>query len=200
MTVSSGPPPVVVPTVTGATLADAQARLEAAGFVVEVQRAYDETVAKDVVLASTPAGDANAPRESKVVLKVSDGPAPIPVDDVAGKTFDEASAVLKAKGFSVARADVFSDTVESGKVVGTDPGAGQPAAKGGTVTINVSKGPELVSVPAVVGVSVEVASQRLQAAGLVPVVENYGPGRTVRASDPVAGAQVRKGSKVTLFL
>ena len=200
MTVSSGPPPVPVPVTTGATLADAQARLTAAGFEVVVQRAFDETVAKDVVLGSTPAGDTRAPRDSKVVLKVSDGPAPVPVDDVAGRTFDEASAVLRAKGFQVARADVFSDSVESGKVVGTDPAAGQPAARGGTVTVNVSKGPELVAVPTVVGVSVEVASQRLQAAGLVPDVQNYAPGRTVRASDPVAGAQVRKGSKVTLFL
>ena len=172
----------------------------AAGFEVDVQRAFDETIAKDVVISTTPAGAAKAPRNSKVVLKVSDGPAPVPVDDVAGKTFDEASAALKAKGFQVARDDVFSDTVENGKVVGTDPGAGQPAARGGTVTVNVSKGPELVAVPSVVGVSVEVASQRLQAAGLVPDVQNYAPGRNVRASDPVAGTQVRKGSKVTLFL
>ena len=201
MVVSRGPPPVTVPDVGGASAADGQSRLEAAGFVVEIQRVHDETVPKDTVLSTSPAGGGKAPRESKIVMKVSDGPAPVPVSgDVVGKSFDDAAAILKGQGFQVARADVFSDNVDSGKVVGTDPGVGQPAAKGATVTIQVSKGPELVAVPTVVGVSVEVASQRLQAAGLVPDVQNYAPGRTVRASDPVAGTQVRKGAKVTLFL
>lgn len=200
--VSRGPPPVVLPEgLVGAPAAEVQARLEQMGFVVRVERAYDEVVARDQVVATTPAGGARAPRESVVVLTVSDGPAPVPVpSDLAGRTYDEAVAILRARGFGATRAEVFSDTVEAGKVVGTDPPAGQPAPKGATVTVNVSKGPEMVAVPSVVGVTVEVASQRLQAAGLVPSVENYGPGRTVRASDPVAGTQVRKGSKVTLFL
>jgi eukaryotic-like serine/threonine-protein kinase len=96
---------------------------------------------------------------------------------------------------------VFSDTVENGKVVGTDPAVNQPAAKGATVTIQVSKGPELVTIPSdIVGKTVEAASQQLQALGLVPDVENYGPGKTVRAISPKEGAQVKKGSKVSLIL
>ena len=200
--VSRGPPPVDIPgDLAGMAATDAQARLEQLGFVVNVQRAFDETVAKDLVIGTDPALGAKAPRESEIVLKVSDGPAPVPVpSDLVGKTFDDAAASLKAKGFGVARNDVFSDTVDVGKVVGTDPPVGQPAAKGSTVTVNVSKGPELVAVPRVVGLTVEAASQALQSVGLVPSVENYGPGKPVRASDPTVGTQVKKGSKVTLFL
>ena len=200
--VSRGPPPVDIPgDLAGVAATDAQARLQQLGFVVRVERAYDETVAKDLVVGTDPAIGSKAPRESEIVLKVSDGPAPVPVpSDVVGKTYDDAAASLRAKGFGVARNDVFSDTVDAGKVVGTDPPVGQSAAKGSTVTINVSKGPELVAVPRVVGLTVEAASQALQSAGLVPTVENYGPGKPVRASDPTAGTQVKKGSKVTLFL
>ncbi|MFA5885716.1 MAG: PASTA domain-containing protein [Acidimicrobiia bacterium] len=203
LVVSRGPPPVAIPgDLAGIAAADAQARLEQLGFVVRVERAYDETVAKDLVIATDPAIGSKAPRESEIVLRVSDGPAPVPVpSDVVGKTFDEAAAILRAKGFGVARSDVFSDTIDTGKVVGTDPAVGQPAAKGSTVTIDVSKGPELVAVPGgLVGLTVEEASQRLQAVNLVPNVENYGPGKKVRATDPSAGTQVKKGSKVTLFL
>ena len=199
--VSRGPPPVLVPDIANQPVADAQAQLENLGFVVRIVRVYDEVVAKDAVISTDPAPGAKAPRESEIVLNVSDGPAPVPVPDVAGKTYDEAAAAVSAKGFKPVRADVFSETVESGKVVGTDPGVNQPAAKGGTVTIQVSKGPELVTIPSnVVGKTVEAASQQLQALGLVPDVENYGPGKTVRAISPREGTQVKKGSKVSLIL
>jgi serine/threonine-protein kinase len=201
--VSRGPPPVDLPgDLAGAPAADAQARLEQLGFVVTVERAYDEVVPVDLVIGTEPALGTRAPRESEVKLVVSNGPAPVPVPgEVVGKTYDEAAAILKAKGFGVARNDVFSDTVETGRVVGTDPVAGQPAPRGSTVTVNVSKGPQLVAVPrGLVGQTVEAASQQLQAVGLVPDVENYAPGKKVRATDPVAGTQVKVGSKVTLFL
>jgi len=200
--VSRGPPPVDVPAdLAGIPAADAQQRLEDAGFVVRVERAYDEVVGVDLVIGTEPALGTKAPRESEIVLRVSDGPAPVPVpNDVVGKTFDEAAAILRAKGFGVARADVFSDTVETGKVVGTDPAVGQPAARGATVTVNVSKGPQLVAVPDVRNMTVEAASQQLQALGLVPDVENYGPGKRVRAIDPSPRTQVKIGAKVTLFL
>ena len=201
--VSRGPPPVDVPAdLAGTAAADAQARLENAGFVVRVEHAYDEVVAAGLVIDTDPALGSKAPRESEIVLRVSDGPAPVPVPtEVVGKTYDEAVFILKAKGFGVARADVFSDTVDTGKVVGTDPAVGQAAPKGSTVTVNVSKGPELVTVPSnLIGMTVEAASQQLQALGLVPNVENYGPGKKVRATDPTGGTQMKKGSKVTLFL
>jgi len=200
--VSRGPPPVDVPAdLAGTPAAEAQARLESAGFVVRVERGYDEVVEADLVISTDPALGSKAPRESEIVLRVSDGPAPVPVPaEVVGKTYDEAVFILKAKGFGVARADVFSDTVETGKVVGTDPAVGQAAPKGSTVTVNVSKGPELVTVPNLRDMTVEAASQQLQALGLVPNVENYAPGKKVRATDPTSGTQVKKGSKVTLFL
>jgi serine/threonine-protein kinase len=201
--VSRGPPPVTVPAgLVGLPLAEARARLEQSGFVVEVERAFDENAPVDRVLGADPAPGAAAPPESEVRLRVSDGPAPVPVPtEVTGKSFDEAAAILRARGFGVARADVFDDEADVGRVVGATPAVGAPAPRGSTVTLNVSKGPELVAVPAgLVGLTVEAASQQLQAAGLVPVVENYAPGRRVRATDPAAGTRVRKGARVTLFL
>jgi beta-lactam-binding protein with PASTA domain len=199
--VSRGPPPVVVPDVANAAQADGVAQLEQLGFLVRVVRVYDETVRKDIIVGTEPAAGTKAPRDSEIVLNVSDGPAPVPVPDVTGKTYDEAAALVASKGFTPARTDVFSDTVETGKVVGTDPPMNQPAARGATVTIQVSKGPELVTIPRdLVGKTVEAASQQLQSLGLSPDVENYAPGKNVRAVSPREGSQVKKGSRVSLIL
>ena len=46
---------------------------------------------------------------------------------------------------------VFSETVPVGRVVATDPGPGQSVSKHGTVTLDVSKGPERYPVPNVAG-------------------------------------------------
>jgi len=85
-------------------------------------------------------------------------------------------------------------------VTGTEPPAGQLAPRDSQVVVHVSKGPEPVQVPNVVGASVEQASQALQANGLVADVQNFAPGRTVKSQSPAAGTQVNRGTKVTLVL
>jgi beta-lactam-binding protein with PASTA domain/tRNA A-37 threonylcarbamoyl transferase component Bud32 len=199
LVVSSGPPPVVVTPVQGRSQADAQAALEAQGFVVNVKRQYDETVPVDGVIGTDPAGGTKSPRDSTVLLLVSDGPAPVPVPDVTGKTFDEASAALTGAGFTVARADDFSDTVDKDKVIGTDPAANQGANRGAQVTVHMSKGPEMIPVPNLVGLSLEAAQAQLQAKGFEVDTQSYLPGRLVRAQSPAANTSVTKGTKVTLF-
>jgi serine/threonine-protein kinase len=199
LTVSSGPPPVTVPDVAGQPLAGAEQALGAAGFVVQVERRNDETVAKGTALGSEPRGGSAAQRDGIVTLFISDGPAPVPVPAVAGKSFEEAAAALSAGKLKAKRAEVFSDAVAPGVVVGTDPAGGTSAPRDSTVTVNVSKGPELVSVPGVVGLRVEQAAAKLQAVGLVADVQNFAAGKPVRAQDPASG-KLKKGSKVTLFL
>jgi serine/threonine-protein kinase len=198
--VSRGPPPVPVPDVANTPAADGQAALEAAGFVVTVTRAFDENVPKDIVLGTDPAGGGQAPPESTVTLVVSDGPAPVAVPDVAGLSYEEAAAALEAARLVPVRAEEFSDTVEAGRVVGTDPAVGAMAPRDSEVSVVVSKGPEIISVPNVVSMTVEAASEALRAVGLVPDVEDFTPGGKVRAQSPSGGAQVKRGDKVTLFL
>jgi beta-lactam-binding protein with PASTA domain len=57
----------------------------------------------------------------------------------------------------------------------------------------------MVSVPDLVGKTLEVAQQQLQAAGFEVDTQSYLPGRLVRAQSPAAGTSVNKGTKVTLF-
>jgi serine/threonine-protein kinase len=201
LAISAGPAPVAVPNVSGKSAADAQQALEQVGFAVTLERKNDEAVPKDGAISTDPAAGAALSRDSGVKLVVSDGPAPVPVPDVAGKAFDEASKALTDARFTVQRADDFSDTVDKGKVLRTEPAANQAAARGSAVVVRVSKGPELVAVPDFTGLTIEAASQKVSALGLpVPDVSGYAPGKPVVAQSPKAGSQIPKSTKIRLFL
>jgi eukaryotic-like serine/threonine-protein kinase len=198
--VSRGPPPIPIPDVAGQAAADAQAALEREGFVVEVQRQYDEEVPVDITIATDPASGGQAAPESRVVLIVSDGPAPVPVPAVAGLGYDQAVAELDAARLIGTYAEDYSETVPEGQVIGTNPPEGQLAPRDSEVAIVVSLGPPLVDVPNLRSQSVEAATDALRALGLKVDVEGYSPGGTVRAVDPPPGTTVRVGTRVTLFL
>jgi serine/threonine-protein kinase len=117
-----------------------------------------------------------------------------------GGTFAEAAAKIDAVQLQAVQTEEFSDTVPVGQVLGTDPAAGGQVPRGASVSVRVSKGPDLVEIPSMAG-TVEEASQRLAALGLQATVQgNYRPGGRVIASDPPAGTKVKRGSTVRLFL
>ena len=98
-----------------------------------------------------------------------------------------------------ARADAFNDTVPKDQVIGTSPAAGASVSRGGKVTINVSKGPDLVAVPDVSNKSVPDATTIMQQAGL-QVGNVFGPpNKKVFLTDPPAATQVHRGSSVNLY-
>jgi beta-lactam-binding protein with PASTA domain/tRNA A-37 threonylcarbamoyl transferase component Bud32 len=198
--VSSGPPPVALPDVLKLAPPDAQRALEAASFVVTVERRFDETIAKDTVIGTEPAQGQKAPPESVVKLVVSDGPKPVPVPDVAGLSYDEAAARLVAVKLKAGEGGDYSDTVPTGTVIGSNPAVGTDAPRDSTVTVIVSLGPPIVAIPNVIGSTVESATAKLESVGLQADIDNYKPGKKVRAMSPKPGKTVRRGTKVTLFL
>jgi serine/threonine-protein kinase len=198
--VSRGPPSVALPNVVGAPALEAQLALAKKGFLVATTTAHDETIGAGNVIGTDPAGLKRAPRESTIHLVISDGPAPVPVPDVSGGSCDSATSALAAKRFTATCDQAFSETVPVGQVIGTDPPAGTPAPRDSAVTVHVSKGPERIQVPNVVGMTVEAASQRLQATGFQVAVPNYSPGGKVKAQAPAAGNLAKRGDTVTLYL
>ncbi len=64
-------------------------------------------------------------------------------------TYGDADAVLTAQGLGVdATNRVFDPVIPKGSVVATHPDEGQPVRKDGTVSLDISKGPEMTTVPA----------------------------------------------------
>jgi serine/threonine-protein kinase len=200
LVVSRGPPPVPFPELAGQPVDAATAQLQQLGFVVDAgDRRHDEQVPVDVVIASEPAG--SAPPDSVVKLVVSAGPAPRVVPGgLAGGTWEAAAAAISGAGLQPARTEVFHDTVTAGQVVGTDPGPGAEVARGSTVSVSISKGPDVVAVPNVRGATIEAAAARLESLGLEVFLDGrYRPGRKVLATDPEPGTQVRRGATVRVL-
>ena len=198
--VSRGPPPVALPNVENVPVFQAQLALTQKGFLVATEHAYNDTIAAGNVVGTDPKGLKKAPRESTIKLVVSDGPTPVPVPDVAGQSCDQATAALAEKQFKATCDQVFSETVPVGQAVGSDPPAGSQQQPGTTITVHVSKGPERIPVPNVVGMTVEAASNRLSSAGFQVAVPSYQPGGKVKAQAPAAGNQAKRGDTVTLYL
>ena len=196
---SKGPPPVDLPVVESQTEASARAALEAAGFVVSAERRTDENVPAGHVAGQSP-GSGQAPPGSEIHLVISDGPRPVEVPNVVGKSYDDAARALTAKRFKVARQDEYSDTVAAGRVIRHDPVAGAEAPRDSTVTVVVSRGPDLVTVGDYEGETVEDAVLLLEEAGLQVDVVGYRPGRRVKHQDPPEGTKVRRNETVTLYL
>jgi serine/threonine-protein kinase len=183
----------------GKTFAEAQVLLDAAQLSAVNVPKYDETIKAGIVIEVLTKGT-SAPSHSAVQLRVSQGPKPRPVPgDLEGLSYDEAAAKISALGLVPKKADGFSDTVKKGKVIGTNPPAGKPVAKGGTVEIIVSKGPDIVTVPNVRGMSLDDAIRALNKAGLVDG-DVSGKGSRVGATDPPIGTKVKRGTTVDIFL
>lgn len=201
LTVSRGPERHAVPDVRGKTQAQAEAALTGAKLRLgNVTQAYDETVPAGQVVSSSPAATAVLKRNTTVALTISKGREPIAVPTVTGQTVAAATGALQKLGFTVvASAQQFSDTVPQGDVISQTPADGT-GFRGDTVTLIVSKGPLLITVPDVTGQPTQKAQAALEALGLKVTVRRYFGGlfNTVRATDPGKGQKVRRGSTVTL--
>ncbi|MFG2359837.1 Stk1 family PASTA domain-containing Ser/Thr kinase [Streptomyces sp. NPDC048521] len=204
LTVSLGPETVNVPDLAGQPLAEAQARLKADGLEPGmVTREFSEDIPRGSVIATTPQAGTRRHAGSAIALTVSKG-SPIDVPDVTGKDLDEARQKLTDAGLKVKVAPerVHSDQ-DKGKVAAQSPDDGTRAAEGDTVTLTLSKGPEMIEVPDVVGSSVDDATERLEARGF-EVDEDRGLlglfGDTVKKQSVEGGDKAPKGSTITITI
>jgi serine/threonine-protein kinase len=203
LVVSKGQERYAAPGLVGATADSAAATLQAQHLTLgERKEEFSETVAAGTVLVQDPTAGTSLKPGTAVAITVSKGRQPIPVTDFTGKSADQAKKALGDAGLTVKEGDqVNSDTVPAGAVVTQTPSNGN-LFKGDTVTIVVSKGPVLVAVPGTVGKQRDEATRLLKAAGFQVAYNNVLGGLfgIVRASDPAAGAMVRKGATVTLTI
>lgn len=126
----------------------------------------------------------------------------VQVPDVTGKTYDAASAVMQGVGLATQRETGFNPSVPKDLVISQDPVAGALVKSGRTVTLTVSQGPELVSVPDLTGMTSSNAGTVLVQAGLIMDTVYQAsatvPQGQVMGQTPSAGSSVAKGDHVTV--
>lgn len=198
--VSAGPKLLAVPNLIGLDLASASAKLLTSGFKVgSISSWFDEKPLGQIYDYLGADGDP-IPESSSVNLKVSLGSIPV----VAG--LDQAVAVLaiEAAGLKIAEiASEFSESIAKGQVISLLP-LTEPLGKGSEVKLLVSKGPNVVIMPKVIGETLSAAQNLLASLGLNVVVDtnqlqsNWGVAKVKRASQ-AAGTQLRAGDQVTIY-
>ncbi|MGH3335989.1 MAG: PASTA domain-containing protein, partial [Nocardioides sp.] len=198
----SPPEQVRVPDLIGKTEAEARAEIGNAGLTVgDVEFREDPNVRADRVIEQDPNRDQFVDPDSEVDLVVSSGKPLVEVPFVVGRPRTAAAAALSEANLEVTMQERESDE-PAGRVLSTDPPAGDTVPEGTLVTVFYSDGPE--QVPGVVGLQRGEAEQVIRDAGFVPsVVQDPNatqPRGTVIRQSPTGGQDAAEGSTVTLVV
>lgn len=197
LTISSGPPPVVVPSVKASSVQQASASLGQVGLVPVVVGTAHSSEDPGRVISQDPT-ESVAESGSSVLLTLSSGHEPAVIPELVNKPAKDAESTLLGLRVQVTHEQENSDSVKAGSVISTSPGPGTRVRSGHPVTILVSKGPRMIPVPDVRGSRVTDATAKLQALGFtVKLVQIVGQDRVV-TQDPHPGSSARKGQTVTL--
>ncbi|MEU1558116.1 Stk1 family PASTA domain-containing Ser/Thr kinase [Streptomyces scabiei] len=129
--------PVDVPDLSGSSVEDATARLEAEGLKVKIASGrVNSEFDKGLVAEQSPGAGKQVGTGDTVTLTLSKGPVLVEVPDVVGDSVDEATSRLKAAGFEVEEdrgiLGFFADEVKGQSVDG-----GDTAPKGSKITIEI---------------------------------------------------------------
>jgi beta-lactam-binding protein with PASTA domain len=188
-----------VPSVVNLSKAIAVKRVTGAGFNAQI-RVVPSSTEKGMVVAQAPEGGARLSQGGTVALTVSAGKPKLGAPNVVGLPVATAVKKLKAAGLGWNQRVVFA-SAPPGRVTTQKPAAGAAVKKGSTVALQVSKGPQRVAVPNVVGRRRDDAIARLRSAGLhaaVFSVPSQSPRGFVVAQSPQAGTKAPKDSRVRI--
>ncbi|MEN9970204.1 MAG: hypothetical protein RLZZ229_412 [Actinomycetota bacterium] len=198
--VSSGPKSMSVPNLKGMDVATATAKLLTSGFALGTVSSWFSTSPAGQVYDYLGADGSSVPEGTAIELKVSLGSIPV----VAGLDQALAIGMIQAAGLKVSKvSQEFSDTVASGQVISVLP-ISEPLGAGGEVNLIVSKGPNVVLMPAVIGETLAAAKSALESLGLTVVVDTnqlqskWGIAKVKRVS-VAAGTALKSGDQVTIY-
>jgi serine/threonine-protein kinase len=206
---------VEVPKFVGLTLTEAQGAAQRAGLQVAVgARAFSDAVPADAIVSQDqPAGKrVKAGRVINVVI--SQGREMVSAPDLVGQPLPQVRLVVEGARLKLGQvSERFDDSVKPGVIIAQEPLAGTSVPRGSTVTLVVSRGPELVEMPVLVGRPLDEARRRLEELGLIVrqvrsaqspdlepgtvVDQSPSPGRKVRPSETevVLTVSVRPGTE-----
>ncbi len=168
---------------------------------------YSETVEAGKVIRTEPAAGEKIAKGTKVKVFVSLGPAKTMLNLVQ-LTEDEAKKVLNDLGLDL---DIkvekeYSKEIAVGKVIRTEPKAGDPLEISGTVTVVVSMGADGDTMPFLEEVDEDIAKQLLETKNLnLNIKIEYEFSSTVAEglvlrTNPEKGSDLKSGDTVTLYV
>jgi serine/threonine-protein kinase len=197
---------IVVPSVVGASIEEANAALAPLGLTSEIiERRFDEDIASGKILESDPSGGDKVDAGGRVNLVVSKGQERYVIPVLTGLTPSAALKVLTSQPLkSAGISEEFNTTIPKGLVISSNPPNGQKVKRDTPVSILVSKGIEEIALTTYVGQSADQAQNELTEAGF-NVESSFAYSETVAAGAVVSQApsgvvSAPKGSTITLVV
>lgn len=195
----------VMPDLSGLTEDTALKALKPWNLKVEVleETVYSEEVEEGKIAAQSVKAGTTIPEDAKLIqVKLSKGSEYAEVPALTGMSQSEAIEAAENLGFVVETTEAYSDTIASGEVMEQDLAANEKEKIGSTITLTVSKGPEKVAVPNVVGWWQSEAQPKLENLGfVVSIVSEYNEwnDRGIVLSQSVTDSAV-PGTTITLCI
>ena len=192
-----------VPAVVGQTLDQATVSFSELGLTFEPIEEFSEEVPTGVIISTQPEVGARARVGNPVKLFISKGPERYVIpQDVVGKSSGEVEKVLADLNLVISGTEeIYSEDIEIGKVASTNPAPGASLKRDTPVIIQISKGPQPIDLPNIVGALLtDVAPLMLTLDLTIEVSEEIydevAPVGTILSTDPIAGTKVEKGSVI----
>ncbi len=197
---------IVVPSIVGASVDEANAALSPLGLRSEVvEKRFDEDIAAGKILESDPSGGGKIDAGGSVKLVISKGQERYVIPVLTGLTPEVAVKTLTTQPLkSAGIVEEFNSTIPKGLVISTNPSNGQKVKRDTPVTILVSKGIEEVALTTYVGQSGDQAQNELTDAGF-NVESSFAYSETIAAGavisqTPSGIVSAPKGTTITLVV
>ena len=197
---------IVVPSIVGASVDEANAALTPLGLRSEVvEKRFDEDIAAGKILESDPSGGGKIDAGGSVKLVISKGQERYVIPVLTGLTPEVAVKTLTTQPLkSAGIVEEFNSTIPKGLVISTNPSNGQKVKRDTPVTILVSKGIEEVALTTYIGQSGDQAQNELTDAGF-NVESSFAYSETIAAGavisqTPSGIVSAPKGTTITLVV
>lgn len=194
---------LALPSLLGMTFDEAEEKLAGMGLKLENKgEVSSDDYEEDLIANQDPVAGTVVKAGDTVSVVISNGKGSIDVPRLVGKTESDAVNAINDLGFKPNKTYSYSDTVAVGEVISQSPTEGSKAKEGDTITITISQGKELVTVPDVCNPYKDEATAKAELAGLNVSVKTaysdfYSPGIVMEQSI-AAGKQVERGTSITI--
>jgi eukaryotic-like serine/threonine-protein kinase len=178
----------------------ADQKIRGIGLIPNVVRQPNSDIPETYVFRQSPVPGSKTNKGAEVTLYVSTGKPQVTVPSVEGLSSTDAVSRLADANLKWKITQVTSDR-DAGTVIDQTPGAGASVDQGSVIRLKVSKGPQPVAVPNVVGSTFATASSQLQGLGFAVArkdVDSSQPADTVVAQSPSPGSSAVPGATITL--
>jgi serine/threonine-protein kinase len=193
-----------VPNLENRTESEAENLLEEAGLVGKSSSDYSDTVEEGKIISQDQEAGTSVPENTQISYVISKGSRLVKVPSVLTYEQEAGKALLISAGLSVGEITEEYNEAVSGTIISQSIDAEVEVARGSTINLVVSKGPEPIVVPDIIGEQESDALKTLEDAGLEGLCMEYRyseePKGTVIEIEPQEGSEVTSGQIIYYVL